>query len=433
MTESLNKVLRPIDLWAVAVGLVISGEYFGWSYGFKAAGTVGFLSSTLLIAIMYTALVFSMTELTTAIPHAGGPFVYVERAFGHRIGVLAGLATLMEFLFAPPAIAFALGSYLHFIVPEISISAGAMIVLAAFMVLNLFGVKQAVRFELVVTVIAVVELLVFIALVLPHFRLENFLAHTEQFNWTGIFSAIPYAIWFFLAIEGVAMAAEEVKNPSSTVPKGYLSAIATLVFLAFGVMLAAGGVGDWRVLSTVDYPVPQAMAMALGTTHWAVRLFAGIGLFGLVASLNGIVFSASRIVFALGRARILPQAFANLSARDKTPRLAVIASCAVGFIGIAIGHTSQLITLSAMGAVIAYVLTMASVIKLRRQEPNLARPYRVPWYPVTPLVALTLALVSLGALVYFNLALTGWLLVLLLCSFVLAPRTMRATTRRATF
>lgn len=410
MNTGLQKVLRPVDLWAIAVGLVISGEYFGWSYGFGVAGTVGFLCSTLIVAVMYTTLVFSLTELTTAIPHAGGPFVYVGKAFGHRLGVLAGLATMMEFLFAPPAIAFALGSYLHFIIPDISIKIGAMVVLAIFMIVNLLGVKQTVRFELVVTVIAVVELLIFMVLVLPHFSLDNFLAHSENFTASGILAAIPYAIWFFLAIEGVAMAAEEVKDPARDVPKGYLFGIATLVFLAFGVMLAAGGVGDWRILSTMDYPVPEAMAMALGRAHWATRLFAGIGLFGLVASLNGIVYSASRTVFALGRAGILPHAFARLHTRTKAPQIAVIASCTVGFLGIAVGYTSQLITLSAMGAVLVYVLTMAAVLRLRKTEPLLHRPYRVPAYPLMPLTALVLSLVSLAALIYFNLTLAWWLL-----------------------
>ena len=96
-------------LWSLAVGLVISGEYFGWNYGWGAAGTVGFLITTLIVAVLYVAFIFSFTELTTAIPHAGGPFAYALRAFGPAGGLIAGYATLVEFLFAPPAIAAALG------------------------------------------------------------------------------------------------------------------------------------------------------------------------------------------------------------------------------------------------------------------------------------------------------------------------------------
>ena len=71
--HGLQKVLGPVQLWGIAVGLVISGEYFGWSYGWNTAGTLGFLVSTVLVATMYTTFIFSFTELSTAIPHAVGP------------------------------------------------------------------------------------------------------------------------------------------------------------------------------------------------------------------------------------------------------------------------------------------------------------------------------------------------------------------------
>ena len=109
-TSALKQVLRPVHLWAIAVGLVISGEYFGWNYGWGVAGTVGFLLATLLVTVLYVTFIFSFTELTAAIPQAGGPFAYAYRAFGPLGGFVAGDATLVEFLLAPPAIALALGS-----------------------------------------------------------------------------------------------------------------------------------------------------------------------------------------------------------------------------------------------------------------------------------------------------------------------------------
>src|SRR6187402_1129180 len=109
-SPGLQKVLGPVQLWGIAVGLVISGEYFGWSYGWNTAGTLGFLAATALVATMYTTFIFSFTELSTAIPHAGGPFAYARRAFGPTGGFVAGFATLVEFVFAPPAIALAIGA-----------------------------------------------------------------------------------------------------------------------------------------------------------------------------------------------------------------------------------------------------------------------------------------------------------------------------------
>ena len=217
---ALKRTLGAFHLWGIAVGLVISGEYFGWSYGWAQAGTLGFLVTSVLVAAMYTAFIFSFTELTTSIPHAGGPFAYAYRAFGPVGGYIAGFATLVEFVFAPPAIAMAIGAYLNVQFPALDpkwVAVGAYLV---FMSLNLVGVGIAATFELLVTLLAIFELLVFMGVVSPGFSMANFAANgwagESEFSLgaiSGIFAAIPFAIWFFLAIEGAAMAAEEAKEP----------------------------------------------------------------------------------------------------------------------------------------------------------------------------------------------------------------------------
>ena len=98
--------------WGVAVSLAISGEYFGCSHGSASAGTLGFSITALFIAAICASFIFSFTELTAPIPNAGGPFVYSLHAFGPTGGYPAGFVTLIEFVFAPPAIALAIGAYL---------------------------------------------------------------------------------------------------------------------------------------------------------------------------------------------------------------------------------------------------------------------------------------------------------------------------------
>ena len=166
-TTQLKPTLGTLHLWGIAVGLVISGEYFGWSYGWGTAGTLGFLVTALMVALMYTCFIFSFTELTTAIPHAGGPFAYSRRAFGEKGGLIAGIATLIEFVFAPPAIAMAIGAYLNVQFPELDPKLAAVGAYVIFMTLNILGVSIAAAFELVVTVLAVAELLVFMGVVAP--------------------------------------------------------------------------------------------------------------------------------------------------------------------------------------------------------------------------------------------------------------------------
>ncbi|WP_262490198.1 amino acid permease [Hymenobacter coccineus] len=175
--SGLKKALTPLHLWALAVGLVISGEYFGWNYGWAVAGPVGFLVATGLVTVLYVAFVFSFTELTTALPSAGGPFVYAHRAFGPLGGLVAGYATLVEFLFTPPAIAFALGSYVHFLAPAVPVLGTALGCYVVFTLLNLRGIKESATFSLVATGLAVAELLLYLGLVAPHFTAANFLAH----------------------------------------------------------------------------------------------------------------------------------------------------------------------------------------------------------------------------------------------------------------
>ena len=433
MSTQLKPTLGTLHLWGIAVGLVISGEYFGWSYGWGVAGTLGFLVTTLLVATMYTCFIFSFTELTTAIPHAGGPFAYSRRAFGEKGGLVAGLATLIEFVFAPPAIAMAIGAYLNVQFPSLDPKHAAVGVYLIFMTLNILGVSIAATFELIVTILAVGELLVFMGVVAPGFSFSNFVlngwAGSDSFGGaaiSGIFAAIPFAIWFFLAIEGAAMAAEEAKDPKRTIPKAYVSGILTLVVLAIGVMLFAGGAGDWKALSGINDPLPQAMKMVVGENSGWLHMLVWIGLFGLVASFHGIILGYSRQFFALARAGYLPRGLAKLS-RFQTPHRAIIAGGLVGIAAIysdglialqGMSLTAAMITMSVFGAIVMYIMSMLSLFKLRRSEPHLERSFRAPGFPVVPGIALALAVLCLAAMVWFNLQIAGIFLAFMAAGFV---------------
>jgi ethanolamine permease len=415
---ALEKSLGTLQLWGIAVGLVISGEYFGWSYGWASAGTLGFLVTAAFVALMYGTFIFSFTELTTSIPHAGGPFEYGRRAFGPVGGYLAGFATLVEFVFAPPAIALAIGAYLKVQFPELSPRAAAVGAYAVFMTLNIVGVQIAATFELVVTLLAVFELLVFMGVVAPGFSL----AHFVKGGWSGqdafsaasvpgMFAAIPFAIWFFLAIEGAAMAAEEAKNPQRSIPVAYIGGILTLVALAAGVMLFAGGAGDWTRLASLNDPLPQAMKLIVGERSGWLHMLVWLGLFGLVASFHGIILGYSRQIYALARAGVLPAVLGKVHPRFHTPHRAVLAGGVVGIAAIFSDElvsfggqtlTASVVTMSVFGAIVMYIVSMASLFRLRRTEPDLARPFRAPLFPWFPGFALAAAAVYLVTMVYYN-------------------------------
>ncbi|PLK49865.1 ethanolamine permease [Uliginosibacterium sp. TH139] len=406
------------QLWGIAVGLVISGEYFGWSFGWASAGTLGFLITTLAVALMYGTFIFSFTELTTSIPHAGGPFAYSYHAFGPTGGYLAGMATLIEFVFAPPAIALAIGAYLNVQFPALDPKIAAVGAYLVFMSLNIVGVTIAATFELCVTLLAIFELLVFMGVVAPGFSFANFTkggwAGVDEFSLAsiaGIFAAIPFAIWFFLAIEGVAMAAEEVRNPKRSIPIAYTGGIITLVVLAVGVMVMAGGAGDWTKLANINDPLPQAMKMIVGESSGWLHMLVWLGLFGLVASFHGIILGYSRQIFAQARAGYLPGWLGAVHPKFKTPHRAIIAGGVIGILAIFSDEllsfggqtlTANIVTMSVFGALLMYILSMASLFKLRRSQPDLPRSYKAPFFPVFPAIALGGAVICLITVTWFN-------------------------------
>lgn len=396
--EGLKRVLKPIHLWAIAVGLVISGDYFGWNYGVGKGGPMGMVIATLVVTVMYVTFIFSYTELSTAIPQSGGPFAYARAALGPFGGYVAGFGTLVEFVFAPPAIALAIGSYVNFRVPELSklgVAVGAFVV---FGLLNVLGVKLAATFELIVTALAAMELGIFFFLTTPHVNTALIVTTPLLPNgWFGVFTALPFAIWFYLALEGVAMSAEEVIDPKRDIPKGYIAGMATLVLLALGTLVCAAGVLPPDELVKDDSPLPRVLKHVLSADHPMTHLMVYLGLFGLIASFMGIMMGYSRQVYALARAHYLPAFLSRLHPRLKTPAWAIVVP---GLVGIAAAWTEradELIGLAGMGAVVLYIMSMVSLFVLRRRQPGLERPFVAPAYPLFPAIALVLSVVFLAA------------------------------------
>jgi ethanolamine permease len=222
------------------------------------------------------------------------------------------------------------------------------------------------------------------------------------FGWSGVFAALPFAIWFYVAIEGVAMVAEEVENPNRDIPKGYIYGLLTLIILAFGVMIVTGGIGNWHQLSTIDYPLPEALKMILGNNSSLTHLFASLGLFGLIASFHGTIISYSRQIFALARSGYLPHILARVNTKFQTPHWALLCGGIIGCIALITGTTDKVILLAVLGAVVMYIISMLALFRLRKKEPYVIRPFSAPFYPYFPLTALVLAITCLIAIIYYN-------------------------------
>ena len=251
--------------------------------------------------------------------------------------------------------------------------------------------------------------MIFAGVALPEFEYSNLEINAMPNGVSGIFAAIPFAIWFFLAIEGVANVAEETINPRRSILIGFGSAIATLVVLCVLTFVAAVGVGGWEAIvypegSNIasDSPLPLALGQIIDTSHVLYKMLIGIGLLGLIASFHGIILAGGRAIMEFGRVGYAPKYLGNIHFKFKTPTNALLVNMLVGIIALFTGKTSEIITIACFGALTLYIVSMLAYFQLKKNEPELERPFIAPMYPVFPLTALIIAAVALIAMSYYN-------------------------------
>ncbi|REE72348.1 ethanolamine:proton symporter (EAT family) [Rhodococcus wratislaviensis] len=387
--------------WVLLAGLgvsyVISGDYAGWNNGLAEGGFGGLLIAGVVIAGMYLAMVLGMAEMSSALPAAGGGYTFARRALGPWGGFATGTAILIEYAIAPAAIATFIGSYVESL-NLFGITDGWWVYLAVYAIfigIHLTGAGEALKAMFVITAIALVGLVIFAVSAIGLFDAGNLtdIAATDAvgassflpFGAFGIWAAVPFAIWFFLAVEGVPLAAEEAREPEKNVPRGIIISMLILIVTGAAVLFLATGALGAESLSTSGNPLVEALGD--GT---AAKVVNYIGLAGLVASFFSIMYAYSRQTFALSRAGYLPKNLSITNSR-KAPTLALIVPGVIGFVLSLTGEGAMLLNMAVFGAAVSYVLMMVSHIVLRRREPEMKRPYRTPGGIVTTSFALVIA------------------------------------------
>ncbi|MEU3314680.1 ethanolamine permease [Streptomyces sp. NPDC001591] len=396
-------------LTGLGVAYVVSGDFSGWNVGLSKGGFGGLALATVLMGTMYACLVFSLAELSTVLPTAGGGYGFARRALGPWGGFLTGTAILIEYVLAPAAIVIFIGDYVESL-GLFGLTSSWPVYLGCFVVfigVHLWGVGEALRFSLVVTAVAVAALLVFAVGALTDFdpgSLDDIAVDPGAFgsgSWLpfgvlGIWAAFPFGMWFFLGVEGVPLAAEEAKDPVRSMPKALAISLGILTLLALVTFLAATGAHGADAVKSAGNPLVVALEGDGGPTALS-RFVNYAGLAGLVASFFSLIYAGSRQLFALSRAGYLPR-FLSLTSRRKAPYLGLVIPGAIGFaLAAATGNGARMLNVAVFGATISYALMALSHIVLRRREPGLERPYRTPGGVLTSSVAFVLALSALVA------------------------------------
>jgi ethanolamine permease len=404
-------------LWALGVAAVISGDFSGWNFGLDVGGFGGLLIATLVITLMYIGLCYSIAEMSPAMPHTGGAYSFARSAMGPWGGYVTGLAENIEYVVTPAVVVWFAGAYaqpvfLELFNVDIAQRWWWLIFYVLFVGLNILGIEATMRFSVVICIISLSVLAVFFAFAIPDFdasKLTNIAPDAGQtsflpFGWAGIFAALPFAIWFYLAIEELPLAAEESMDPKRDVPRGTMWGLWTLVIAAMGVLFLNTGVTGAEEIRTAGEPLLDGFRVVLGSETNAAIL----GLFaltGLIASFHTIIYAYGRNIYSLSRAGYFPHWMSVTHGKRKTPYVALLLGGVVGY-GLAslLDYYSTgtagaaLLSMAVFGAVISYFMQMVSFIRLRRNMPDIERPYRSPVGVFGAGLAAVIALISLVAL-----------------------------------
>ncbi|MGH3876773.1 MAG: ethanolamine permease [Actinophytocola sp.] len=425
--------------WVLLAGLgvayVISGDFAGWNFGLAEGGWGGLMIATVLMAVMYTCMVFGLAEMASAMPVAGAGYGFARRALGPTGGFATGTAILIEYAIAPAAIAVFIGGYVEAL-GLFGMTSGWPVFLVCYLIfigLHLWGVGEALRVMFVITGIAVVALIVFAIGMVGKFDGDKLFDIAPEaggstflpFGVAGVLAAFVYGIWFFLAVEGVPLAAEEAGEPRRDLPRGIIAAMAILLVFAALMLLIAPGAAGSNAIAGSDNPLPEAIRAAYGGDNFLAQFVNYAGLAGLIASFFSIIYAYSRQLFALSRAGYLPR-WMSVTGKRKTPYLALIVPGTIGFIlATATMDGALLINIAVFGATVSYVLLNVSHIVLRIREPGLERPYRTPGGVVTTGVAAVLAVAAVVATFFVDelaAAITAGILLVALAYFFLYSR-----------
>jgi APA family basic amino acid/polyamine antiporter len=392
--SGLVRSIGVVALAASIVNITIGGGIFRLPADMAAKLGATAPVAYLLCAVVMGLIVLCMAEAGSRVSLTGGPYAYVEVAFGPFVGWVAGFLLWMLLTFAMAAVATVLVANLGALVPALSsraASAGVLLVVyAVFATVNILGVERGARVNTALTVAKILPLVLLIAGGLFAIDSRNLVAEHPPDLPTLARSSI-LLIFVFAGIEAALVPGGEVRNPARDVPRAILIAMVTVTLLYAGLQFVAQGVLGADLAKSMGAPLAEAAGRSMG--EWARQLLLIGAVISTLGHVGAMTLATPRMLFAFGRDGFLPPVFAETHPVYRSPVVAILVQCAIVLVLAVTSGFERLAILANLSLLVLYGLCCVATWQLRRRDVRSGgTPFRVP----APGLVIVLALAVIG-------------------------------------
>lgn len=386
MAEELERDLGLVSVIAISMGAMIgSGIFILPGLAMAEAGPAVILAFV-IAAILVVPAAVSIAELGTALPEAGGDYIFIERGMGPAAGTIAGLGTWLMLMFKG-ALALVGGmlylapiiTYFGLEVTEFHLELLAVVVGIILITVNVIGVKQTGGLQKILVVLMLFILGGFVGLNIGSVEAESYTGFFEA-GTVGLLSATAMVLISYGGVTKVAAVAEEIEDPGRNLPLGLLLSLGITTGLYALIVFVLVGTVDAATLEGSEVPMVDGVEPVFGII--AVVLVVVAAMAALISTANAGILTASRYPFALSRDNLLPDTFGAVSERFRTPVPAILTTGIAMIVIILALPVEEIAKTAGAFQIVVYVLVCLSLIAFRIKDPEWYEPeFRSPLYP----------------------------------------------------
>lgn len=390
-----TKILGPIHIWALGVGIVLVGEFMGWNFTVAKGGSLGSVIALWTVAMMYVTIVMMNTEMGSVMPEAGGQYTMAKYLLGPLAAFIVGLMLVLEYSMLEAADVLVVGQIIESVNPALHSLPFIILALLALTYLNYRGAYATLTLNFIITAVAFCTIMILLMSTNfwdPQATLLDLKHLTDglPYGYIGIIAAMQFAVWFFLGIEGGALAANECRSASRSLPLGTMIGLAVLLIGASLTWFLCSGLVPVDELGVSAFPLYDA-ALATGKLYVIVALFIGT-IMACMASANGCINDASTAWSAMSKDGLIPSVFAKKHPKYKSPYRAIVFLLPISMAFAFTGLLDQVVTFSIFSALMVYVITVVMFFRFRKMYPlgKIKRGYVAPLFPLPAIIAAVL-------------------------------------------